>query len=169
MAIDSTVGTPTANSYASVAEADAYFVDMFNRPLWASAVQATKEALLVTASRTLDMYIDWMGYPVSDVQSMGWPRNYAYDKVGLAYSNSAIPMPVKFATYELAYYIIQNGEVSFVEQIVDEVKVGGIQIKFSDGSVVAGIPDQVLSLVQHIGQSNISLSGRAHTVRLVRV
>jgi hypothetical protein len=168
MALDASIGTTTANSYALVAEADAYYVDMFNRPLWASSSNANKEAALVTASRMLDYYTDWVGTPVTDVQAMGWPRDSAYNQVGTLYSNTAIPMPVKFAVYELAYYILENGGLSFAQQVIDEVRVSSINVKFSENGVIAGIPDYIMSLVRFIGTSNVSLNGNAHTVRLVR-
>ena len=167
MPLDSEVGGASANSYASVADADAYFSESFGKGLWTGSTD--KEALLITASRSLDQYMSWDGVKSDDAQTMEWPRIGAFDKTGKMYAGDAIPMPVKFATYELAYYMLQNGGLSFQEQSVDQVKVGSVAVKFTDMSVDSGIPTYVEALVAHIGSTELPSANSVRSVPLERV
>ena len=162
------VGASNANSYVLVAQADSYFSDSFGRSMWANATQENREAAVITASRSLDMYITWEGQPATTSQSMEWPRNATYDKTGRSYLNTIIPGPVKFATFELAYYILENNGLSFEQQAVDRVKVGPIDIEFTPRSVDAGIPSFVENLISHIGRSDLVGPQMARSVDLIR-
>lgn len=163
------VGAVNANSYVTVAAADTYFSDSFGRSLWASSSQENREAAVITASRSLDMYMTWEGYQATTSQSMEWPRNGASDKTGRSYANDIIPGPVKFATFELAYYIIENGGLSFAQQSIDRVKVGPVDVEFTPQSVDAGIPSFVENLISHIGRSDLVGPQMAKSVPLVRL
>lgn len=166
--VDATVGTSTANSYVTVAEADTYFEASFGRPLWATATPDNKAVLVINASRSLDSFMEWEGSKTNSTQSMEWPRKDTYDKAGLAYPSDAIPMPIKFAVYELCYHILANGGLNFAEQTVDRVKVGPVDVEFSKGSTDSGIPKFVEFLVSHIGTPILVGGMSAYTVKLVR-
>lgn len=167
--VNASAGASDANSYVTVAEADAYFAESFGRTLWATREPSDKEILVIQASRSLDMYMTWSGFKSSPSQSMEWPRSNAYDKIGLLYDSATIPAPIKFATMELAYHILSNAGLNFQEQSVDKVKVGPIDIQFADRSVDPGIPGFIEQLVSHIGSPIVVGGGkRAYTVRLER-
>lgn len=163
-----TVGAADANSYVTVAEAGSYFSDSFGKGRWATASQATREALVITASRSLDQYLEWNGQKTDEAQSMEWPRKGTTGKSGIAYADDTIPMPVKFATYELAYYILENNGISFSDQTVDEVKVGSIEVVFSPRSTDVGIPNFIESLVSHIGTPQMASGNQVRMAKLVR-
>lgn len=152
------VGSPDANSYATVAEADAYFADAFGRPLWAPLDEDVKSSLVITASRTLDQYIQWIGQKADPDQSMWWP----------IHGEDVIPIKVKYAVYELAYYMLENNGLSFSEQTVDSVKVGPVAVDFSDGSVDAGIPSFIESLIGDLGSPVLIGTQQVRMARLVR-
>lgn len=162
------VGASNANSYVTVAQADSYFSDSFGRSLWISSSQTDREAAVITASRTLDMYMTWEGYQATTSQSMEWPRSGTYDKTGRSYANDIIPGPVRFATFELAYFILENQGISFEQQTVDRVKIGPVDVEFTPRSVDAGIPSFVENLVAHIGRSDIVGSQMVKSVDLIR-
>lgn len=166
--VTTTAGSANANSYADVTGADAYFAESFGRPLWSSAEQADKEIALISASRTLDQFMSWVGEKVEDAQAMEWPRYGGYDRSGKLYSHTAVPMPVVFATYELAYHILSSGGMSFNSQQIDSVRVGPISVDFTTASTDAGIPDFVEALVSHIGTPTLFDRGQARTVKLIR-
>lgn len=166
--VDASVGTPTANSYVLVAEADAYFEASFGRSLWAPATPEDKATLVVNASRALDSFMEWAGYKASQTQSMEWPRTGTYDKAGFAYASDAIPMPVKFAVYELAYYMLSNGGLNFAEQSVDRVKVGPVDVEFTKGGVDSGIPKYVEALIAHIGDPVLAGGLSMYTAKVIR-
>lgn len=163
-----TVGAIDANSYVTLAEADAYFENSFGRSLWGPALQGDREVCIITASRYLDQFMTWAGQKASADQGMEWPRTGTYDKTGRAYPSDIIPGPVKFATFELAYFILDNGGLSFTSQTIDRVKVGSVDVEFSENSVDEGIPSFVEALISHIGRSDLVDHSAARSVNLVR-
>lgn len=158
-----TVGDPDANSYVTVAEATAYFGDSFGKGLWASASEPDRESLVITASRMLDQYILWIGEKTSEDQGMEWPRK------GTKYADDIVPSKVKYATYELAYYILENNGVSFSNQAIDSVKVGPISVDFTANSVDAGIPSFIENLVGDLGSPIIVGNQTVRMARMERV
>lgn len=163
------VGAANANSYVTVAEADSYFGDAFGKPLWESSDVENQEALVVTASRTLDLYILWNGQKASADQSMEWPRSRAYDRFGALYPSDKIPTTVKYATFELAYYMLENGGLSFAEQSIDSVKVGSIEVDFTERSTDSGIPKFIENMIGSLGSPIIVGNNAVQNVRLERV
>lgn len=69
-------GSATANSYASVADADAY-VALRQITGWDNLQDHHKEAALVKATDYIEAtYRDaWQGYRVSSTQALSWPRS----------------------------------------------------------------------------------------------
>lgn len=103
MAFDATVGAATSNSYATAAEADAYFADR-GGAAWAG-LQADKEAALIRATAWIDgeYRSRWPGYRVSGRdQALEWPRATAKDAQGFDIDDASIPAEVKYATIEAA-------------------------------------------------------------------
>lgn len=162
------VGLDTANSYVTVAEADAYFSDSFGRPLWANATNDAKATLVVYASRLLDQYMEWAGIKATDTQSMEWPRIGAYDRFGAVIPSDQIPKQVKYAAFELAYYVLENNGLSFADQTIDSVKVGSIQVEFTPKSTDAGIPKFIENLLSGLGMPIIVGASGARNIRLER-
>lgn len=158
-----TVGAANSNSYVTVVEADAYFGDSFGKGLWATASQTDREALIITASRMLDQYILWIGEKTSEDQGMEWPRK------GTKYADDIIPSKVKYATYELAYYILENNGVSFANQSIESVKVGPVAVEFLPNSVDAGIPSFIENLIADLGSSIIVGNKTVRMARMERV
>lgn len=166
--IDTTVGGSSANSYAGFAGANAYFSESLGRQAWAARSQSDREIALIHATRVLDQYMVWQGYKASDDQALEWPRTDAYDKVGLAIDSSVIPMPVVFATYELAYHLLTNGGIGFEQQTLDKIRLGSVEVDFTERSTDSGIPRHVEILIQHLGDSTIVDKGAVRMARLVR-
>jgi hypothetical protein len=76
MPIVTTPGDPMANSYASVAEADAYNAARPFGTAWASLTTEAKEGALQYAAILLDSTFIWTGVATANPgQVMGWPRN----------------------------------------------------------------------------------------------
>ena len=121
MAIHISVGTPTANSYISVAEADAYFDTVANNESWldislnastGTLANTIKENLLIQATRELDTKHRYSGskynqgiYGASNYQNLFFPRTTDYDSNGNLY----ILDDVKYATAEQANWIKMRG------------------------------------------------------------
>lgn len=111
VAIVATVGSASANSFATLAEADTYAEARLNTTLWDAATDDSCNRALVEATRELN-YLRWQGRRADDTQALAWPRDWArnpddpnYD----FYDTDEIPQRVKDATCELALQFIKNG------------------------------------------------------------
>ena len=106
MPLIATPGAANANSYITVAEADAYFETHLYGEEWIAMDDEDKEKALYMAARLLDQY-DWKGLKANNsTQALRWPRSLVLDREGWFYLDSAtIPVFLKQATAELARYM----------------------------------------------------------------
>jgi hypothetical protein len=120
MAIKTSIGTPTANSYVSVASADEYFNGRYNSDSWlaisfatsdTATVRTDKENLLIQATRDIDKTYRFFGSKYntgikgqSTYQNLEFPRN---DDVDVD-NNLIIRDEIKYATYEQALWVIER-------------------------------------------------------------
>lgn len=98
-----------ANSYADVADGDAYFDGHLYATQWTAATQANKEKALVFATRLIDAERQFKGVKATDTQALQWPRANCPDPDAAAESGAAavlasdqVPSAVVKATCELA-------------------------------------------------------------------
>lgn len=98
--VEDGTGLATANTYASVATANAYFTAR-GITTW-TGIDALKEAALIRGSFALDgMYgTKWPGFKASLEQAMDWPRTDADDIDG--YDLDGVPIAVVNAACEAA-------------------------------------------------------------------
>lgn len=164
MALIATVGASDANSYVTVAEADAYFEDRMHSSSWEALEEETKSGLLITSSKMLDWYINWKGVKAETTQSMKWPRSEVTRPDGTEVDDDVIPPEVKEAAYEQALVNIdadrtEGDALAGIEQL----KAGSLMIKASSevGSEVKPIPTHVYNIVS-------DLYNRNSVVRLLR-
>lgn len=172
MALDATLGGASANSYVTVAEADAYFATSFGRTAWGSASAENKEIVLIESTRLLDLLVSWKGYVKSDTQALRWPRTYVPNIDGRyleSYiSDSIVPKDVKNAVFELAYSLLSNGGFQASENELAKVKVGPVSIDFSDTVKSNGLPKMVRDMIARWGEYTVVSSNSVHTVGLLR-
>lgn len=168
MALDATLGGASANSYVTVAEADAYFATSFGRTAWGSASAANKEIVLIESTRLLDLLVSWKGYVKSDTQALRWPRTYVPNIDGRYISDSIVPKDVKNAVFELAYSLLSNGGFQASENELAKVKVGPVSIDFSDTVKSNGLPKMVRDMIARWGEYTVVSSNSVHTVGLLR-
>jgi hypothetical protein len=95
-------GRADAESYVSVANADAYHSN-FGNTTWTGA-DPLKEAALRRATRYIDGFyrLQWKGYRRMSTQALEWPRVEVYDPSGWYVASDAVPVVVKQATCEAA-------------------------------------------------------------------
>lgn len=109
-----TPGATTADSYATLAAADAYHADRGNAA-WTGA-DALKEAALRRATAWLDGRYSarWPGVrSFGRDQALDWPRGYAVDRDGYDINAAAIPAEVVHATCEAALReLVKPGSLS---------------------------------------------------------
>jgi len=68
-------GKADANSYASVADGDAYHEGHLYATAWTGSTTANKEKALVFATRLIDAEWRFRGAKLSGAQSLQWPRS----------------------------------------------------------------------------------------------
>lgn len=101
--VEDGTGKATANSYASAAEADAYWADR-SEASWSAAASADKDAALIKATDYIEATWSrkFRGSRVSSTQALSWPRVGAVDADGFTVASDSVPTPVKAAAYHLA-------------------------------------------------------------------
>jgi len=165
MALDNTVGSADANSYVSLAEANAYFADRAHAESWEEV--ENQEQMLITASSQLDWYVTWKGTRVTGTQAMDWPRSGVYDKVGELYPEDVIPNDVKVAVYELALSSFDVDRTADGDLAgLSEVRASSLMLKTDDGMYNTKpdtIPDKIWKIL-----SGLTTKSGIGVVRLIR-
>lgn len=125
IAIVATVGSATANSFVTEAEADTYLEARSNVGAWDDDSDAGRIIALIEATRELN-YLPWMGSRTDSTQILSWPRENVVDPDSpLAdpiadypyYTKTVIPQRVKDAQVELALEFLRAGstDISVVD------------------------------------------------------
>lgn len=163
MAIDSTISGPDANSYASLAEAEAFFSD-HQSGTWTDADWDDRERALISATRRLDV-LDFLGRRTHQDQALSWPRTGLYDRDGWGIPEDEIPRDVKYAQFELtrllladAAYLDETGLEEF-----SSLRIGPISMDLRGRKIPGELPEEVKRFL------NIYLAySSSVNVRLVR-
>ena len=90
-------GLANANSYADVADGDAYFEGHLYDLAWTGATEDTKAAALVMATRLVDSQFQFNGFRAHETQALQWPRERCADPDrNLVTSSSLSPVLTNF-------------------------------------------------------------------------
>jgi len=102
--VEDGTGLPNAESYASVAEADAYHAAYGNPSAWAPISTTQKELALRTATQYLEAVHNqgWAGDRFTDTQALAWPRSGVEDDGGHVLPEAPLPAALKNATAVMA-------------------------------------------------------------------
>jgi hypothetical protein len=147
MALDTTVGGAEAESYASVAEADAYHAGRGNAA-WAALDGAAKEVALRLATDYLEgaYALAWSGGRASVTQRLSWPRvgAYAAFNVGtydpgfmpeaITILDTVIPPAVRDACSLLALKSRSGALAPDLSRAIARQKIGPIETEYDDYS-----------------------------------
>lgn len=132
MALVTTPGAANADSYATIAEADAYNASRPFSSAW-TGTDAAKEAALKQATRLLDASFAWTGAAVDGVQALMWPRSGMYSRTGYAIAPTVIPQALKDAQSEFARQLLEadrTADDDAQKLNIAEVKAGSVAVKF---------------------------------------
>lgn len=167
--IVTTVGSATANSYISIADADTYHETHISPETWDNATTDEKCRALQTATRMLDQWFDWHGSPVGSTQALLWPRVGAVGPNGYELASDAIPTLIEQATAELARQLLdadRTADSDVETQGLSQLTAGSVSMTFR-GVSAKPIPDAVLTMVSPLGAKR-SRSGAAGAVTMRR-
>lgn len=152
MALVVTPGDATADSYASVAQADAWHAGRGNAA-WEALTEAEKETALRRATTWIDAtYGSRFGalpvYP--RVQALAWPRTGVTDADGYAVPHDAIPVEIVRATAEAALReALSPGSLSpdyVASAAVKSERVGPLSVEYVGGSGASSV-QPILTIV----------------------
>ncbi len=178
MALVTTVGSASANSYVSLAEVADYIathhIPAATLAAWnALANDAAREKLLIQATQLLDRHVGWRGYIFGDAQSLSWPRSCATDRHGRDIETSVVPAFVKEFQIETALWILeQEGEIPSVGSgEFDSIRVGALEIDFNEKGAArrSFLPESVIAALSPMGSYTAGITGGAHSVQLSRM
>jgi hypothetical protein len=144
MALDATIGGANADTYGTIAEADAYFTGRGNST-W-TGTDAVKEAALRTAAAYLDNVYQgkWKGLRVNELQARSWPRVDVLDYDGFYVSSLIIPRQVKNAQFEAALLLLTGVALEgTINRAVKREKVDVIEVEYSDGAALTAQYPQI--------------------------
>lgn len=161
-----TPGASNANTYATEAEADAYFEARLPlTPPWADADDKT--APLAMATRLIDSFVQpfraydadrkvyitrrqWTGAPATTTQKLAWPRTGMYDQNGNAIASDVIPDALKEAQSELAgQLLVKDTSLDNAVSVagIRSVSAGSVSVAFKDAITQHVLPDAVWLLM----------------------
>lgn len=164
MAFDPTPGSPTANSYSDVAEADAYFTTHRESALWSALADTDKEKYLIESTYSIDDRVyDWVGTKASVDQALDWPRKGLSASYGI--EDTEIPFDIKRASYELSMYLLEGNELDDDIKL-DSVRTGTLRVDFDENNPRGSFPKIVSSILSKYGST--SSSGGVSQVSVVR-
>lgn len=147
--LDAVAGSLTANSYATVAEADAYMASRLYHDVWDDADVADKINALITATRLLDEKAVWVGWPMNWQQILGWPRSGVINRNGAMVAQGLIPIAIRNATSELALHLLTLGAMpntpSDIPRGLRSLKVDTIDIQFEP--TLTDHPDRPIDVI----------------------
>ena len=125
-------GKADANSYASVAIADDYFL-LRGRNSWGALSTEAKEASLINATDYLEATYRnaWLGSRVSNTQALSWPR---YDVLldGFAIASNTVPPIVVSACMELALRASSEDLLTDTGAKVIRERVDVLEVEYSE-------------------------------------
>lgn len=107
--IEATVGSENSNSYVTLAEANSYFESRIGSELWTVANNDKRAMALITAANDIDRLLNPNGTIASDTQAMNFPRVGLVDPKGRNVLPTIIPVEIKKAQYEQAFYLLSTG------------------------------------------------------------
>lgn len=163
MALDTTIGGSTADSYVTVAEADTYHANFGNTDWATISTTQLKEVALRKAAQYLDTKI-FQGIKVASTQALEWPR-YNVVIEGYDVLSNSIPADIKTAQMEAALIAsTQSLTPNLSNGAVIEETVGKITKRYSDYTKDGG---KKWSLVDKLLAGYVASGGNFHRVQRV--
>ena len=171
--INATLSSASANSYVTLAEADAYFETVPDATTWDNKLDDARNRALIAATRWIDSFV-YFGDRCDHGQALKFPRNnYQVDDVELACT--AIPNNIKYAQYELARALANDtdamtGNIGTNGNIA-EAKLGDLEVKYNLASQGTGSVNNIMDvypwLQSYLGAYMLGGAG-AFQMRVVR-
>jgi hypothetical protein len=154
-----TAGSASANTYLTLAEADAYHDTRLSVTDWTDATDDTKNKSLLMATRLIDDMFAWVNSQTDSVQALRWPRSGMLDANERDYiDNDVIPQELKNAVAELARQLIAEDRTvddDIETKRITSLTAGPVSLSFGEGVKAKVIPDAVFFMIPRWWWSSI--------------
>lgn len=163
-------GLANANTYASVAYADAYFESHpFYSDNWAEILSADKAILLAAATRLLDSMYQWYGYRSTQTQGLDWPRRGVRDTYDYLLPLGTVPDRLRQATAEQAFWLTKGDKSTEAQTStgLDKLRIDVIELDFSSSTSTKSSTQPVVSSVRTLLRGLGDYSGGMRVRRVV--
>lgn len=143
----------SADSYVSVAFADAYFAfDIVFADTWSALSTTVKENKLKWATRTLDQKVRWNGDKTTETSSLRWPRTGLVDRDDVTIDDNSMPLQLKQLTCEMAKFMhTTDATTSQGADALKSVVVDVVELHYQDGASQPSTPPLFNQLLRNIG------------------
>ena len=173
-------GLANANSYADVADGDAFHEAHLYATDWTAASGANKAVALVMATRLIEAHYQFRGFKAHDIQALQWPRELARDDDALStpgfislaqrdeyFANNLVPKPLRDATIETARELIKANRTDDPdgEGLATLGLTGTLSLTFDKKDRPPVIPHVAQAMLSKLGEY---LKRNTGVVRLVR-
>jgi hypothetical protein len=173
-------GKPDANSYAAVADGDAYHDGHLYASTWTAATNANKEKVLVMATRLIDGLFQFNGFKRLSTQSLQWPRRECRDPDntngvvpglllarGPFLDETTVPPIVVNATCEIARTLIIKDRTDDPdgEGLSSISVVGSLGLVFNPADRQPVVPTIVQTWLSKLGEHLAQSKGTARLIR----
>ena len=181
--VEDGTGRADANSYVSLAEANAFFETVPATNTWGAQTDDQKTRLCIAATRMLDACFSWNGFKINATQAVQWPRNLARDPnqyagifyrnpntfLGQYYDPAKVPAKIKEATCQLILGLLDPTD----DRTADRPGIGidsfeiyeGVKVKFDSRYSRPVIPDFVSTMLLDFGSVRGTGSGNVRVGR----
>lgn len=109
LVVETGSASATANTYVSLADANAYHDKRLYTKTWEDADDEKKARALVWATRLIDQHCDWKGEPTTTGQALRWPRSgVATRDMDALIASDTVPQWLKDGTAEMARHLLEK-------------------------------------------------------------
>ena len=132
VALIATPKAPNANSYGTVAEAEAYFAGRLNATAWTALADEDKKArALITATSRLEQQ-RFDGWATTAEQALKFPRYGLTNDDFQPYDGDTIPVPLLHACFEEALALLQDETALDPSPLAgyDDIRLGPLAVTF---------------------------------------
>ena len=167
LVVEDGTGLANAESYSSVAEADAYHTAHDTGATWlnVSTTTSDKEAALRRATQYIEARWRrlWSGRRANQSQALAWPRLEVYDADEYAVESATVPQQVKDACSILAAAALDDGDLLATldagsgNKSESTIKVGPIQI--TDTFAGSSSQQKTYSLAEQLIEEFLGVAG----------
>ena len=172
-------GKPDANSYANVADANAYCDGHLYASAWTNATDDQKAVALVMATRLIDAEYQFNGTRTTAVQALQWPRAMCPEPDNVHVPISALlPIPSDYVQYDTVPKAVVQAACEMARELLitdRTVAPAGEGLKYVNvGTTQTGYDKTdtrpVLSRIAQVmlAKYGSQISARSGVVRLVR-